>query len=59
MQLHSPFHFLRRHALAIVMLFIVIVGYFVAVGWVGTRLRDDVGQALQAAPTSADQQPAR
>jgi hypothetical protein len=54
MQIHSPFPFLRRHALGVAVLCVLIAGYFTAVGWVGTRLRDDMGHTLQSAPATVD-----
>ena len=54
MHIRSPFHFLRRHALGISLLCVLIAGYFAAVGYVGTRLRDDMGHTLQAVPTVGD-----
>jgi len=54
MHIHSPFHFLRRHALGISVLCVLVVGYFAAVGWVGTRLRDDLGHTLQSVPSTDD-----
>jgi hypothetical protein len=55
MRLHlSPFPFLRRHAWGIAVLFVIVVGYFLAVGWVGEKLRDDLGNAYRAAPAVED-----
>jgi len=54
MHIHSPFDFLRRHALGISLLCVLVAGYFAAVGWVGTRLRDDMGHTLQSAPSVID-----
>lgn len=45
---------MRRHALGISVLCVLIAGYFAAVGYVGTRLRDDMSHTLQAVPTSVD-----
>ena len=55
MQLHFPrFEFVRRHAIGIVVMFVLVGAYFASVGWVGTKLRDDLGHTLQAAPTVDD-----
>ena len=57
MHIHSPFNFLRRHALGISVLLVLVACYFAAVGWVGTRLRDDMGRTLQAAPAASQDHP--
>ena len=54
MHIHSPLNFMRRHSLGIAVLCVLIAGYFAAVGWVGTRLRDDLGHTLQSSPTLGD-----
>lgn len=55
MRLHlSPNSFLRRHMWALAVLFVVITAYFVGIGWIGGKLRDDIGDAYKAAPSVED-----
>ena len=48
------FQYLRRHAIGIVVMCVLVGAYFASVGWVGTKLRDDLGHTLQAMPTVDD-----
>jgi len=55
MRLHvSTFSFLRRHAWAIVALMLLIAAYFAAIGWLGEKLRDDIGQSYRNVPSVED-----
>lgn len=55
MRLHlSPLHFLRRHAWAILVVFVIVVGYFAAIGWIGGKLRSDLGETYREAPAVED-----
>jgi hypothetical protein len=55
MRLHlSPFAFLRRHAWGVVVLLVLLVGYFAAIGWAAGKLGTDLGHAFKAAPVVED-----
>jgi hypothetical protein len=55
MRLHlSPLPFLRRHVWGIAVLFVIVVGYFAAIGWIGGKLRADLDQTYRAAPAVED-----
>jgi hypothetical protein len=55
MRLHlSPLEFLRRHAWGIAVLFVLIAAYFAGIGWIGGKLRDDLGHAYRPAPAVED-----
>jgi hypothetical protein len=55
MRLHlSPLDFLRRHAWAVIVVFVLVVGYFAAIGWIGGKLRTDLGDTYREAPAVED-----
>jgi hypothetical protein len=55
MRLHlSPLHFLRRHTWSVVALVMLVVGYFVGIGWIGGKLRADLDDTYRAAPSVED-----
>jgi hypothetical protein len=55
MRLHlSPFSFLRRHAWGLAVLLVLIAAYFIGIGWIGGKLRDDIGTAYKPAPSVDD-----
>jgi len=55
MRLHlSPLPFLRRHAWGLAVLCVLITVYFAAIGYVGERLRTDLGRAYKAVPSVED-----
>ena len=56
MRLHSPLPYLRRHAWQLVVLMLLVVAYFTAVGWVARQLRTDLAHTIQIAPSVEDHQ---
>ena len=55
MRLHlSPLDFLRRHAWAVIVVFVLVVGYFAGIGWIGGKLRTDLGDTYREAPAVED-----
>ena len=56
MRMPSPLTFVRRHAGLLAVLFLLVAGYFAAVGWVARALRTDLAHTVQLAPAVADHQ---
>jgi hypothetical protein len=55
MRLHlSPFAFLRRHAWGVVVLLVLVVGWFASIGWLAGKLNADMGRSFKPVPMVDD-----
>jgi hypothetical protein len=52
----SPLRSLRRHAWLFGFLLLLVLGYFLGIGWVARQLRVDLAHTVQAAPMVSDRQ---
>jgi hypothetical protein len=52
----SPLRSLRRHAWLFGFLLLLVLGYFLGIGWVARQLRTDLAHTVQAAPVVSDRQ---
>jgi hypothetical protein len=52
----SPLRSLRRHAWLFGVLLLLVVGYFLGIGWIARQLRTDLAHTVQATPAVSDRQ---
>jgi hypothetical protein len=52
----SPLQSLRRHAWLFGFLLLVVLAYFLGIGWVARQLRTDLTHTVQATPVVSDRQ---
>jgi len=52
----SPLRALRRHAWLFGFLVLLVLGYFLGIGWVARQLRTDLAHTVQATPSVSDRQ---
>jgi hypothetical protein len=52
----SPLQSLRRHAWLFGFLLLVVLAYFLGIGWVARQLRTDLAHTVQATPVVSDRQ---
>ena len=53
---HSPLRVLRRHAWLFGFLLLLVLGYFLGIGWVARQLRTDLAHTVQPTPVVSDSQ---
>jgi hypothetical protein len=52
----SPLRSVRRHAWLFGFLLLLVLGYFLGIGWIARELRTDLAHTVRATPVVSDRQ---